>query len=93
MCSLNVANAVRQERTKLLCLLKKLKILPTMHKHKSLQIKMKVSCIVEICAERNKEFLAAEEQIGKNQTSTLLVLLQEREITFWDYIPSMQVFS
>lgn len=91
MCSLNVANAVRQERTKLLCLLKKLKILPTMHKHKSPQIKM-VSCI-EICAERNKEFLAAEEQIWKNQTSTLLVLLQEREITFWDYIPSMQVFS
>lgn len=55
-----------------------------MHKHKLPQIKMKVPCIVEICAERNKEFLAVEEQIRKNQSSTLLALLQEREITFWD---------
>ena len=59
-----MANAVRQERTILFCLLKELKILPTMHKHASLsQIKLEVSyCMVEIHVERNKEFIDVEEQ-------------------------------
>lgn len=65
--SLNVANGVRQERTKLFCLLTKLKRLPTMHKHKLPQIK--ASCIAEICAGRDSCWGANKEKSVINSVS------------------------
>lgn len=63
-CGLKAANAVGRERTPLFSLLKELKKMPIMPKHASLsQIKTKVSyCVVEICVERNREFIDVEEQ-------------------------------